>query len=268
MDGFEPTTEGQRPPWKTIAIIAGAVVIGVAIIVGVVLFVRSRRSVAIDEQNLSRLETQLEQSLEGCAQEPDPAACREEKVRAAAAATGAASLCEELEGTPRDDCVWSVAQDQRDPEECLNISDEAVRQRCYNSLQVAMAAANDDMTACDKVIDEAWKEECRRNLSRPGSADECYALGRDESECADYAAVEAARSAQDPDLCQAVVSQVLRDDCIDKVGIGDRDFDGLDAGQEALYGSSDTNPDTDGDGYRDGDEVAAGYSPVGSGRLE
>lgn len=42
----------------------------------------------------------------------------------------------------------------------------------------------------------------------------------------------------------------------------DADHDGLKAWEEALYGTDPNNPDTDGDGTSDGDEVKAGRSPL------
>jgi len=42
----------------------------------------------------------------------------------------------------------------------------------------------------------------------------------------------------------------------------DADHDGLDNDEEALWGTDKNNPDTDGDGYWDGVEVSAGYSPL------
>lgn len=48
----------------------------------------------------------------------------------------------------------------------------------------------------------------------------------------------------------------------------DLDQDGLLYADEVeKYGSDPTNPDTDGDGFSDGDEVKAGYSPTGPGKL-
>lgn len=41
----------------------------------------------------------------------------------------------------------------------------------------------------------------------------------------------------------------------------DEDNDGLTLNEERLYGTSPTNPDSDGDGYQDGAEVQNGYSP-------
>lgn len=45
----------------------------------------------------------------------------------------------------------------------------------------------------------------------------------------------------------------------------DQDGDGLPAAAELWYGSSDTTPDTDADGFSDLDELQKGFSPVGAG---
>lgn len=50
-------------------------------------------------------------------------------------------------------------------------------------------------------------------------------------------------------------------DCLDD------DDDGLSNALESFYGSSPVNPDTDGDGYMDGEEVANGFDPNGPGAL-
>ncbi len=45
----------------------------------------------------------------------------------------------------------------------------------------------------------------------------------------------------------------------------DSDLDSLSNAKEKIYGTSPLNPDTDGDGYLDGDEVAHGYNPLVAG---
>ena len=47
----------------------------------------------------------------------------------------------------------------------------------------------------------------------------------------------------------------------------DSDNDGLTDTQEVQYKTDQKNPDTDGDGFKDGDEVNNGYNPNGSGKL-
>lgn len=48
----------------------------------------------------------------------------------------------------------------------------------------------------------------------------------------------------------------------------DVDNDGLTNAEETLYGTDPNNPDTDGDGYKDGEEVKNGYNPLGAGQLD
>ena len=47
----------------------------------------------------------------------------------------------------------------------------------------------------------------------------------------------------------------------------DSDNDGLSDIEEAAYGTDPNNPDSDGDTYPDGGEVANGYNPLGAGKL-
>ncbi|MFH0952425.1 MAG: hypothetical protein V1838_04540 [Patescibacteria group bacterium] len=63
-------------------------------------------------------------------------------------------------------------------------------------------------------------------------------------------------------------------DLTDSSGIGsislvpvDDDNDNLIDSLEAIYGTDPTNPDSDGDGYLDGDEVNNGFNPIGEGEL-
>lgn len=48
----------------------------------------------------------------------------------------------------------------------------------------------------------------------------------------------------------------------------DEDEDGLTAAEERFYGTDLNVADTDGDGFNDGDEVRAGYDPLGPGKLD
>ena len=51
------------------------------------------------------------------------------------------------------------------------------------------------------------------------------------------------------------------------LAINDSDNDGLSDKEEEFYGTDKNNSDTDGDGYKDGDEVKNGYNPLGAGKL-
>ncbi len=47
----------------------------------------------------------------------------------------------------------------------------------------------------------------------------------------------------------------------------DIDKDGLSDDKEKLYGSDPKNPDSDNDGFSDGEEVNGGFNPIGGGKL-
>lgn len=52
------------------------------------------------------------------------------------------------------------------------------------------------------------------------------------------------------------------------INLIDSDFDGLSDYEEVkIYNTDPLNPDTDGDGFNDGDEVKNGYNPNGEGKL-
>lgn len=290
MDGYDPSIETpSRPPWRIIALIAGAVVLAVGLIVLALLFVRSRRSVSIDQENLARVGTQLEQSLAGCAEEPDPDACRAQKVRLAAEATGAESLCGYLEGEAYDECVWTLAREQDDRELCELIADEGNAATCSDSILLKAAMADLDPDLCADIVSPETKASCEEVVAGPLTSTNCPDR-RDADYCAQFELYVTAQERQDPDVCDQISDRELSSTCVEVVSPGDRDFDGLDAEEEELLGSSDTssdtdgdglsdadeanvygsdpaNADTDGDGFADGSEVQNGYNPNGPGTL-
>jgi len=52
------------------------------------------------------------------------------------------------------------------------------------------------------------------------------------------------------------------------INLIDSDFDGLSDYEEVkVYGTNPLNDDTDGDSFKDGDEIKSGYNPKGEGQL-
>lgn len=266
MNGFDGTTEPERAPWKTIVLIVVAVAVAAALIVAAVLFVRSRSRVSVDGQYLARIESQLEQTLAGCANEPDPDACRAEKVRTAARATGTAGLCQYLEGESHDACVWTIAREQGDVAVCAGIEDGARAVECADALYLKQAASASDADVCLLVADEMKRNGCVEALADPITKEDCLAR-KDAAYCAQFDLYLAAAASQNPDLCAEITDADVQSFCVDDVSPGDRDFDGLDEEDERIYGTSDTSRDTDGDGYDDASEIQSGYNPNGPGPL-
>ncbi len=293
MEGFEQQSEGKQPPLKIIAmIIAGVVVVGIIVVV-IMMVLKARQSIRVETQSLDRVESQLEQSLEGCAQEADPDACRQKKIVAAAQATGAASLCEKLEDEDRDECIWKIARERKNPETCADIADEENRAICADTLYARIAIDAEDLEMCEKISDEELKENCIGTIKGPITIENCSERGESESMCADLALRIQAVASADSSICEQIVDEDERGICNELVASVevDADGDGLDAEQESNYGSSDqnidtdsdgltdvqeiktyktdpANPDTDGDSYSDGSEVENGYNPLGEGKLQ
>ncbi len=63
-------------------------------------------------------------------------------------------------------------------------------------------------------------------------------------------------------ISQANLLEQMAQRIQDKKIIDDLDHDGLNGWEENIHGTNPENPDTDGDGYLDGEEVIAGYDPT------
>lgn len=66
----------------------------------------------------------------------------------------------------------------------------------------------------------------------------------------------------------ATISPVAAIGTDEESDISDPDEDELTNAEERFYGTDPNNPDTDGDGYLDGEEVRDGYDPLGPGKLD
>ena len=280
MNGYDQTIGEGRPPWKTIALVTGAAVVGVALIVGAVLFVRSRQKVEISTQNMDRVEAQLSASLAGCAQQPNPDECRRNKVLLAAQATGAASVCGQLAGADRDSCIWTISRERNDADGCALMEDKEKAARCSDAINAKLAVASKDAAYCDTVIDEARKATCVAAAEGPLTSANCADRGMDQATCDGVAAYEAAVASEDRSACDALASDDDAKRCneilgersvVQKVGTDpnlDLDGDGLtDVAETDTYHTDPGKTDTDGDGYSDKVEIDGGYNPNGPGRL-
>jgi hypothetical protein len=204
--------------------------------------------------------------------------------------TSQAVLCEGKTLFERDDCLWSLAREQEDAEWCKEITEEATQGSCTDEIHQRLAIKFQDADHCWEMQDREKAEVCARTIEeRQVTEENCEAYFSQEI-CVDRLTIERAVAAKNPDICAEVTDVSLLEDCIESVGIADRDLDGLDEAREKEMGSSDTdkdsdddgledaeevfeyktNPvvaDTDKDGYTDGQEVQSGYNPLGAGRL-
>jgi hypothetical protein len=173
-----------------------------------------------------------------------------------------------IDGAGQDDCIWGVAREQKDAGLCKGISDGEKESACADGLWVAAALSANDVGICKNVSDATAKSECESSVRQQiAVVSGCAAAGLDQSYCDARVLLQAAVTAKDPDLCAKIQDPSVLLECVDGIGVGDPDFDGLDSAKEAVYGTDPRNPDTDGDGFGDGTEVAGGYNPLGTGTL-
>lgn len=248
--------------WRPIALIAGGV-LGLVVVIGLIIrFTGPSNRVALEQL----VDQQVETIQENCANAQDPEACAAADILDSVELSGEASMCDALpSGTGRDDCFFLVAQGQEDPSMCKLVEQEPTKTLCLDT--VYRLLAEEDIAQCDKLSTQEKQENCRATLN-PVTLQECEAQKNPSAECQFLVIAEQAQVKQDASICDRLEAGEA-EECRELVLVDDPDFDGISTDQERnKYGTDPYNPDTDGDGYSDGDEVDAGYNPNGEGELE
>lgn len=263
MDFNDENTHSFKPSPKIIAIIAIGLLVAVLILVFVLRFVNRGSNDSL-QQLLSERQSSIQQI---CANSEDQENCLRLETQKAAVQTGSTELCESLDGDVFDECVWEIASENKDAEICESIVDEHNRQVCSDTIFFRVSIATGNSSGCDKIKDEEKKQGCQGVIAGPVTAENCVLRQKEPAECEVLKVIAQAGKKQDRRLCDQ-----LKDDavfvCQDQVLLDDPDFDGLESSQEISYKSNPDKADSDGDGYTDGDEVAAGYNPNGKGKLQ
>lgn len=274
MDLNDYPTSPKSIPWKPVALIAAGVIIVIVLAVIIIRLVKKDESFVRQEQSIQE-ETQT--AIEQCETSNNPEACRQAKITDSAAQNAAAQICELLEeGQERDNCYWGVANAAQDPSVCSQISDSSQALRCSDGMYLVRALAQGDSASCDSIQDEDRKIRCKDTLN-PVTSQTCAAAGLDEETCENFERSEMAIAKHDISLCEIITQESMKETCVDIIlstgsdeiedEVSDTDSDGLSNEEEETYGTDPDNPDTDGDSYPDGQEVKAGYNPLGAGNL-
>lgn len=288
MNGFDAQPTPRNIPWKPVAIIAGAVILAVVLVVVAIMFVRSRQERISQEIAVERLSAQVDKALVSCDSEGNPQTCKDAYVKDAAVQRGVVELCGKSGSeAAADDCVWQTAAAFGDPEMCGTMNDKDTAANCRDGIYMASAQDSLNLDTCGKITNEPVRERCVNSVSRDIAAEQgCEGTGVDQAYCDDLELTAMILTLQDPADCALFEDESVAERCHELVGSGDKDGDGLSADDEDAYGTSDRNADSDGDGlndvdevnvwhtdptlidsdgdgYGDGDEVAAGYDPMG-----
>lgn len=129
-----------------------------------------------------------------------------ECVTSVARKTGDAGVCDTVSGTPRDNCLYSMAVSSRNDSLCNSIGDSSSRNRC-------LAVVNKDLSYCSKILTVLERDWCIyrvtmqgrevsycAKINTPSIRDDCYFFFLTERR-------------MDANYCQKIVNDSVRDKC-------------------------------------------------------
>ena len=262
--GDYPTTQQKIIPYKLIGIIGGGVILSVVIIGVIVRFVNQPK---INSAEILLKESEM-QSLSQCDSAENKEGCIKSVADQLNRELGTVKGCELLTDRESDSCVWTFARTQADATVCEMVKADDLKVNCYDSAYYAQAKRQSDKSNCAKIVDESFRRVCIQEFEPSVTSINCLSLGKTPMYCQAISITEEAKTKQDRALCSSIQDQDLLTSCFDQVEVDDPDFDLLATALESYYKTDPRNPDSDADGYKDGDEVAAGFNPAGPGKLE
>lgn len=254
----EPKIKKPLPSWARAVIVFLMTLAGIGLIIlfiwGVFFAGRTRQAVVAENEFASAVADCREN-----AQDVD--ACIANVAMRLAQENGDESFCKDYEGDAFDDCVMLAAINGGDTRVCNDIKNDDKKVSCTNAvLAVTLEATTPD--ECKAYTDVALQTRCTDSVIRQAWLDgDCDVDGVTEELCSDGAVIRQAKAERNPALCNQIDGESF-DICIELVGNEDLDLDGVPADDERIYGTSDTNPDTDGDGYDDKTEIDNGFDPI------
>lgn len=274
----QPVTEEtvyESAPKRKKPIIIGLVSAVLVVIIGggIVLYLRGNIALPGRPTPLPKVMEKIKNGQAKCDGAKDSAKCLSELTLDEAVSGKQAAACEKIaDAELKDGCFDTVARELKDAKICEDISFEAARDECAGAIFLNKTGSDLNTELCSKIISEKWQDICyRRVFIEKSSLEYCGTVTEKRDLCISIAAYGEATTKGDPALCAPIADAEVKASCEEDVnnlrGSLDSDNDGLTSAQEAQYGTDPNNPDTDGDGFKDGDEVSAGYNPKGAGRL-
>jgi len=162
----------------------------------------------------------------------------------------------------KDICLLNFVSFVGDSSVCDTIYDPARKQDCKNQIVIQ----SNDWSACQSFTTDIDRSYCYQNIlnnTEGGGEKLCPSLAEPQkSLCWELYYTREAVNKTEYDICQKISTKQGRENCIKKMP-DDSDGDTLsDYKERTVYGTDPYKPDTDGDGYKDGDEVKSGHDPL------
>jgi hypothetical protein len=205
----------------------------------------------------------LADKVADCEQAADPEACKSAAGMQVANTTGETAACADLTGEAYDSCVSLAARTSAKVSACGTLEGDA-KTACEDSAYAAEAELKMDIRLCAKIVNEQTASGCVTHVTDAAvAASACAAAHVEESLCTTAAALRAAIATGLEANCAALATEDLKIDCTNGIHSFDEDGDGLSVFDEVnIHHTDPVKPDTDGDGYTDGEEIASGHDPL------
>lgn len=286
----ETPTTGNRKRLLLIVVVATVVVL-LIVFVSVFLIQRSRARRALEEAAEQQMEETVTAATDACDETNDPEKCLTGVKPDLAQNSGNQAFCEGLTAEALDACLTLAAITAKDSSVCARVVESEKRDACADAVLGTVPTEERTFDMCAGFSTAEVREDCEQQwVLAHMIAHDCDTPHITAEQCSIGETIATAIELQDPDVCTTISDASYADTCREFVEPGDRDFDGLDASDEEVYGTDDRNadtdgdgltdadeirtwetdplnPDTDGDGFSDGTEVAGGYNPSGAGTL-
>jgi len=240
-------------------------------ILGSIIFLAILLGVYMRWQDVDNIETikseadsLMARDIAECQNGEDPNACEQRVKTKIAREMGEILVCEGLDQKLYINCVSLIAVENLEVRACEALEGESVN-TCKDAVYLRLAQNKKDYGICEKILDDDKRSSCEKILlSTVIKNDDCVFYGLDSIICNEGQKLQAIVEDGDYIECAELSTDKLIADCHEMFTVIDRDGDGLlDMYEVDRFGTDPRNPDTDGDGYSDFDEVNNGFDPLG-----
>ncbi|NCD01037.1 hypothetical protein EOL94_03020 [bacterium] len=256
----------------------------VVVIIGVLIFL-NKDKININVKDLNQnINQEINNNQEGQDLEDDKAEKEEERrketeriekdnnVYNEAIENGDVEKCLEMENSDGAIfCIQKIAREKKDISLCDKLSGND-KDKCQGKIIRDLSIEDDDIVKCLDIVLDNDRNGCINIILENNGyeIDLCKNLeGEDKNYCIDTVQYIKAIEAND---CSGIVNSAIKAECESALSFFseednnksvDSDGDGLiDIDEVNVYGTDPLNPDSDGDGYNDGQEVRNGYDPL------
>ncbi len=265
-DWQEVPVEGNQPKRSLPSWIkwVGVGVLGVILVFAAIFLIRGMMNYFAQNERMEEVAQEMTNAENECLDAQDQEKCIARVAFRLASDYGDGDYCIEIvdEGE-RDDCFAIAALVALEVEGCREIVHGALRTECEDAVLSQTIQVGDGLEACAGFSSEQDRLNCEDSwIFASILSGECPNDDISQQVCDDGASIMAAIVNENPDLCDAIRDEDFFNACIELVTTVDRDQDGLTEDEEEFYGTDDRNPDTDGDGFTDKEEIDGGYNPL------